>query len=234
MSQASLARWALIASVIAGVSYIASWEQALPMAVDTIWKGAGVGLLTVYAALKARSTDGWLLAAVMALGTLGDVLLVTSGLTIGALAFLAGHLVAIVLYARNRRRFSLPVFLAAAVLIPVVTGVAFHLPADRAGAPGVALYSLGLSTMAASALLSRFPRAQVGLGALMFVASDLLIFARGGLMPATFATGLAVWGLYYAGQFLICVGVSRTLSTAHPREGGDPSRDERANSINAA
>lgn len=205
-------KWVLIASAIAGVSYIASWNLQLPMATETIWKGAGVGLLAVYAALKARSADGWLLAAVMALGTLGDVLLVTSGLTIGALAFLAGHVTAIVLYARNRRRASPLVFLAATALIPVVTGVAFHLPADRAGAPGIALYSLGLSTMAASALLSRFPRGQVGLGALMFVVSDLLIFARGGLVPATFATGLAVWGLYYLGQLLICLGVSRALN----------------------
>lgn len=202
----------LIASAIAGVSYVASWGLQLPMAAETVWKGAGVGLLAVYAVLKARSPDGWLLAAVMALGTLGDVLLVTSGLTVGALAFLAGHVTAIVLYARNRRRASPLVFLAATALIPVVTGIAFHLPADRAGAPGVAFYSLGLSTMAASALLSRFPRAQVGLGALMFVVSDLLIFARGGLLPATFATGLAVWGLYYLGQLLICLGVSRSLN----------------------
>ncbi|HJV43426.1 lysoplasmalogenase family protein [Caulobacter sp.] len=217
-----VSKWALIASAIAGVSYIASWNLQLPMAAETTWKGAGVGLLAVYAALKARSADGWLLVAVMVLGTLGDVLLVTSGLTIGALAFLAGHVTAIVLYARNRRRTSPLVFLGATALIPVVTGIAFHLPADRAGAPGIALYSLGLSTMAASALLSRFPRGQVGLGALMFAVSDLLIFARGGLLPATFATGLAVWGLYYLGQLLICVGVARTLSTAHPRESGDP------------
>jgi len=207
-----LSRWVLIASAIAGVSYVASWGLQLPMAAETIWKGAGVGLLAVYAVLKARSADGWLLAAVMALGTLGDVLLVTSGLTIGALAFLAGHVTAIVLYARNRRRASPLAFLAATALIPVVTGIAFHLPADRAGAPGVAFYSLGLSTMAASALLSRFPRGQVGLGALMFLVSDLLIFARGGLLPASFATGLAVWGLYYAGQLLICLGVSRALN----------------------
>jgi uncharacterized membrane protein YhhN len=44
-----------------------------------------------------------LLVAVMAFGALGDVLLETSGMTVGALAFLAGHVVAIVLYLRNRR-----------------------------------------------------------------------------------------------------------------------------------
>ena len=211
MSKAASARWVLIASVIAGVSYIASWSLKLPMPAEVLWKGAGVGLLAVYAALKARSTDGWLLAAVMALGALGDGLLVTSGLTIGALAFLAGHLTAIALYARNRRSPSTPALLAAAAFVPVVVGIAFHLPADRAGAPGVALYATGLSAMAASAWLSRFPREQVALGALMFVVSDLLIFARGGLLPPSFATGLAVWGLYYAGQLLICLGVSRAL-----------------------
>lgn len=211
MPKATMARWALIASIIGGVSYIASWNLHLSTPAEVLWKGSGVGLLALYAGLKARSADGWLLTAVMALGALGDILLVTSGLTIGALAFLAGHLTAIGLYARNRRRASTPALLAAAIFIPVVVGIAFHLPADRAGAPGVALYATGLSAMAASAWLSRFPRGQVALGALMFLVSDLLIFARGGLLPEGFATGLAVWGLYYAGQLLICLGVSRAL-----------------------
>lgn len=211
MSKAELARWTLIASIIAGVSYIASWNLNLSLPAEVVWKGSGVGLLALYALLKARSAGGWLLTAVMALGALGDVLLVTSGLTIGALAFLAGHLTAIALYARNRRGASIPALLAATAFIPVVVGIAFHLPADRAGAPGVALYATGLAAMAASAWLSRFPRERVALGALMFVVSDLLIFARGGLLPESFATGLAVWGLYYLGQLLICLGVSRAL-----------------------
>jgi uncharacterized membrane protein YhhN len=212
MSKATMARWVLIASIIAGVSYVASWSLKLSLPADVVWKGAGVGLLAVHAGLKARSTDGWLLTAVMALGALGDVLLVTSGLTIGALAFLAGHVTAIALYARNRRSLSTPSLLAAAAFIPVVVRIAFHLPADRAGAPGVALYATGLAAMASSAWLSRFPRDRVALGALMFLISDLLIFARGGLLPESFATGLAVWGLYYLGQLLICLGVSRALA----------------------
>lgn len=62
--------------------------------------------------------------------------------------------------------------------------------------------------MAATALGSRLPLATVGRGALMFVLSDLLIFARLGPLPDNLATGLAVWGLYYFGQMLICVGVA--------------------------
>ncbi|WP_343699336.1 lysoplasmalogenase [Caulobacter sp.] len=201
----AVARWTLVASVVAGVSYVATWTADLPQAVETAWKGAGVGLLAVHAALRARDLDGWLLVAVMALGAGGDVLLQTHGLTVGAVSFLLGHLVATGLYLRQRgtgTRLQL-------LLIPVVTIASYLLPADRAAAPSVALYGLILAVMAATALMSCYARNWVGLGALMFVVSDLLIFARLGSLPDTFATGLAVWGLYYFGQLLICLGVAR-------------------------
>jgi len=214
MSRSNLAKAVLAASVLAGVSYVAAWSLPLSPAVELTWKGLGVGLLAVYAALNVRSLDGWLLTLVMAFGALGDVLLGAAGLTVGALAFLAGHLVAIGLYLRNRRpRPSRSQVALAVVLVPAVVVIAFLLPADRAGAPGVAVYSLGLALMAATAWLSRFPRFRVGIGALMFVVSDLIIFGRNGPWPDNFATGLAVWGLYYFGQLLICVGVVRALET---------------------
>jgi len=205
------ARWVLIASIIGGVSYVAAWGLHLPLAQDLAWKGTGVGLLAVHAALRARSLDGWLLAVVMAFGVLGDVLLGVNFI-VGAVAFLIGHLVAIGLYLRNRRRTIQRSQLAlAVVLVPATVFVAFLLPADRAGAPGVAVYSLGLALMAATAWTSRFPRFTVGVGALMFLVSDLLIFARMGPLPDNFAVGLGVWGLYYFGQLLICVGVAGAL-----------------------
>jgi uncharacterized membrane protein YhhN len=201
------ARWTLIASVIAGVSYVATWGLTLPTPVETAWKGAGVALLAVHAATRAKSLDGWLLVGVMVLGAAGDVLLETSGLTVGAIAFLLGHVLASVLYLRNRG----PRLAAQLLLVPVVVIAAWLLPTDRAGAPGIALYSLFLAVMAATALMSRFQRRFVGLGALMFVVSDLLIFARQGGLPDNLATGLAVWGLYYVGQMLICLGVAKDL-----------------------
>ena len=45
----------------------------------------------------------------------------------------------------------------------------------------------------------------------MFVVSDLLIFARSGPQESLL-NGLAVWGLYYVGQLLICVGVVGALA----------------------
>ena len=213
----SLARWVLIASAVAGVSYIVSWSLPLPAAASIAWKGAGVGLLAVYAGLKAKGLFGWMICAVMALGALGDVLLNAVGLEVGAIAFLAGHVVAIALYLRNRRpKLTSSQRLLALVLIPTTVVIAFALPGDRSGAPLVALYALGLSLMAATAWTSRFPRLRVGLGALMFVASDLLIFAETGPLRDAAWTGLAIWMLYYFGQFQICLGVTRTLERDRP------------------
>ena len=65
--------------------------------------------------------------------------------------------------------------------------------------------------MAACALISRFPVALTGLGALMFVLSDLFIFARAGPLAQAAWIGLAIWTLYYVGQLMICLGVVRTL-----------------------
>lgn len=200
------ARWTLIASVIAGVSYVATWVLKLPPGFEIIWKGAGVTLLAVHAALRAKSLDGRLLAAVMAFGAGGDVLLETHGLTVGAVSFLVGHVVAAFLYLRHRRSTSL----APLVLVPIVVLAARWL---SLGNNGVALYSAFLAVMAATALMSRFPLKTVGLGALMFVVSDLLIFGRAGPLPDTLVTGLAVWGLYYFGQMLICLGVARALES---------------------
>ncbi len=202
----------LAAAILAGVSYVGSWGLHLPLAANTVWKGAGVGLLAVYAGLKARRLDGWLICAVMGFGALGDMLIEALGMVAGALAFLVGHLIAIGLYLRHRRPApGLSQRLLAAAIVPATVIIAFLSPADRAGAPGVAVYGLGLSAMAATAWLSRFPRYRVGAGALMFVTSDLLIFARAGPLHGAAWIGLAIWGLYFGGQTLICLGVTRAL-----------------------
>jgi uncharacterized membrane protein YhhN len=202
----------LLAAIAAGASYMASWGWPLPFWAATAWKGSGVALLAVYAATRAKSFDGWLLVAVLALGAAGDVLLEVIGLTKGALAFLAGHLVAIWLYLRNRRTgLGGSEWALAGLLVPATVGAAFVLPADRAAAPGIALYALGLAAMAAAAFLSRFPRQRVALGALMFLVSDLLIFARAGPLHGQPFVNDAVWVLYFACQTLICVGVADGL-----------------------
>lgn len=202
-------RLLFLAALVAGSSYYATHWITVAPAVDAVWKGVGVGLLALWAAVQARSTDGWLIAAALALGATGDVLLETHGLTIGAVAFLAGHVVAATLYLRNR---SGPIW-QAVTIAAAVAGAAFLLPADRSAAPGIALYAAGLGAMFGTAAISRFPQASVGLGAALFVLSDLLIFGRMGPMAGSALPDLLIWPTYFAGQALIARGVVRSLRT---------------------
>lgn len=170
-------------------------------------KGGSVAALGAYALTRSRVVDARLVAAVMFVGAAGDVGIETSTVLGGAL-FLLSHLVAIALYWRNRRPNPVATQKAAAasLLVGVPLG-AWLLTHD----PLATTYAVALAGMAAFAWLSRFSRYTVGVGALLFVASDLLIFARlGGVLPQSL-TSWFIWPLYYAGQFLIATGVIRTL-----------------------
>jgi uncharacterized membrane protein YhhN len=204
-------RLLFIAALIAGTSYYVVDHVLAPGTAAIVWKGAGVGLLALWAATQARDRAGWLIAAVLALGALGDVLLEVAGLTIGALAFLAGHLVAVGLYLAKRRAAGAADWVVAALVLIGTPVAAWLLPTDRSAAPGIALYATGLGAMAASAWLSRFPRNSVGLGALLFVISDLLIFSRIGPLSASPIPNLLIWPTYFGGQALIAWGVVATL-----------------------
>jgi uncharacterized membrane protein YhhN len=204
-------RWIWWAAIAAGVSYFFAGRLGVEGAPYIVWKGAGVGLLAVWATTQARQIDGWLLAAVLALGALGDVLLETHGLTVGAIAFLAGHLVAVGLYLRNRRPApsGSQVGLSAALLIgtPLISWLLSH---DA----GVALYATGLGAMAAAAWASRFPRYRLGLGAVLFVVSDLLIFSRMGPLAGSAIPDLLVWPTYFGGQALIATAGVKALRSS--------------------
>jgi uncharacterized membrane protein YhhN len=197
----------LLASLVVGVSFFFIKDSQLPGLYQMAWKGSGVALLAIYALVRHKGADSRAIAAVMGFGALGDVLFELS-LEAGAVAFLIGHLIAIWLYWRHRRA-ALPFSQKAAALamLVLIPAIAFLLPADRSAAPGIALYALGLSAMTAAAWTSSFPRYRVGIGAVLFAVSDLLIFARLGPLAGSALPGLLIWPLYYFGQFLICTGV---------------------------
>lgn len=202
----------LLASLAAGIAFWVLKDSQLPGLYQMALKGAGVALLTAYALARHKGADGRQIAAVMAFGALGDVLIELS-LQAGAMAFLIGHLIAIGLYLRHRRPITaFSQKLAAIAFLILIPVIAFLLPADRAAAPGVALYALGLGAMTAAAWASSFPRYRVGLGAVMFAGSDLLIFAHLGPLAHSALPGLLIWPLYYFGQFLIATGVIGELS----------------------
>jgi uncharacterized membrane protein YhhN len=208
----SLGRLILIAAVITGISYLFVVATGLSGPLSVIWKGASVGLLALFAMLQARGTDGWLIALVMAFGALGDVLLDAIGMTAGAVAFILGHVTAIALYLRNRRsvltlsqKWLATIVLPLGVLIAVLS-VPFE---DR---PMIGIYTAFVAAMAAAAWVSRFPRYYTGIGAMMFLASDLLIFARMGPLEGVAWVAFGIWSLYFGGQLLIVLGVTQTLA----------------------
>ena len=206
------ARLLVVASVVIGASYVFADRVQPGFGAEAVWKGLPVALLALAALVEARDGDGWLLAGALGLGALGDVLLIGS-MTQGALAFMAAHATAIVLYLRNRRpALGARQRALALLLAPAVALIAFLLPADRGEAAGVAFYALFVGTMAAAAWTSRFPRYRTGIGAMLMVASDLLIFAGlGPLVEAAWA-GPAIWLGYYVGQLLVFIGVRQTLA----------------------
>ena len=208
----SLGRMILIAAVIAGVSYFYVVGAQMTGPTATLWKGAGVGLLALFAALQARTTDGWLIALVMAFGALGDVLLDAANMIPGAVAFILGHITAIALYLRNRRESlaSSQKWLATLVLPLGVLIAVWSVPFENR--PMIGIYTGFVAAMAAAAWISRFPRYRTGIGAMMFLASDLLIFARMGPLSSAAWVGFGIWGLYFGGQLLIVLGVTQRLS----------------------
>lgn len=201
----------LMASLLFGLSYPLSWGMPIAEPLSIAWKMAGVALLTGYALRRHATGEFALLATVMAFWALGDGLLEID-MVWGALAFAAGHVVAIWLFLRHRRVH--PVFsqklLAVAVFL-LAPLIAYYLPADRGWGVQASVYTLFVAGMAAMAWNSNFPRYRVGLGAMAFVVSDLLIFARMGPLAEAGWIGLAIWLLYYGGVLMVATGVVTTL-----------------------
>ncbi|PKP90845.1 MAG: lysoplasmalogenase [Alphaproteobacteria bacterium HGW-Alphaproteobacteria-16] len=208
-------RWLFGAAVLAGASYsLVAWQVIDAGVWSAAWKTSGVALLAMWAASRARSGDGWLIAAALALGALGDLLLETHGLVVGGSAFAAGHVAASVLYLRNRRTsLSGSQRLLGWMLAPATAGIAGLLAVPSGWAVTAGAYSAFLGVMAALAWTSRFPRYRVGIGAVLFVISDLFLFSRLGPLADSFLPTLMVWPTYFAAQALIAWGVVQTLSS---------------------
>lgn len=197
----------LLASLIAGISYGFADRAMVPGLWLIAWKGAGVGLLAAYAFAHHPSRDAHRIALVMTIEALADMVL-DIAFTAGAALFLLGHLAAFALY-RKYRRPGLEAldWLVGLVLLLGTPLLAYGL----SGSGAVAFYAAGLGLMAESAWNSSFPRDRVALGAVLFVASDQLIFARMGPLAGSALPGALVWPLYYIGQVLICTGVIGAL-----------------------
>lgn len=201
-------------ALFAGATYYLATLTEFSGADMTAWKGTGVAMLALWAARHAESVDGWIVTAVLACGVAGDVLIETHGLVAGAVAFLVGHLFALWLYAHDRWARGWPIIVVAATLVSLAAFV-------LTGSAGVAIYAAALGAMAGAAALGRFERL-VALGAWLFVASDLLIFARLDLLADSAVPDWLIWPLYFGGQAAIAWGVvtAQSAEAGMLREGG--------------
>jgi uncharacterized membrane protein YhhN len=193
-----IGRGLFAAALIAGASYtIAAWAGWSGPAL-VAWKGAGVALLAGWAWRAADTRGGRQLALVLACGAAGDELLEAAGLVVGAIAFLIGHLVAIDLYRRHAESGAWRLIAGCTISVAAISAV---LARDA----GVGFYALALGAMAGAATASRLP-CRLAIGAWLFVASDLLIFAELGPLQESAVPRLLIWPLYFAGQALIAHG----------------------------
>jgi uncharacterized membrane protein YhhN len=201
----------LLASIAAAILFCALRLTAIPELWLIALPGAATGLLALYAWLQRGGRDGRHLAAMMAVAAVRDVVFQVD-LAVSALLFFVYHLLAISLYLRHPRDFATATQKAAALAMLLLTpAIAWLLPADRTITSPVALYGLALGGMASCAWMSAFPRYRVGIGAVLLLASDVLVIGGiGPLMGQPLPDALA-WPLYYVGQLLITVGVVQTL-----------------------
>ena len=197
----------LALSLLAGIALPVLQETAIGGLWLMLIKGSAVGFLALYAAQRTKGLRAGLFVAALALSAVGDIAIELS-LAAGGVAFFASHVCAILFYRRYLRpEPSVGRRWATLALILVVPAVSWWL----SGSVPVALYAVSLGGMAMAAWLSLFPQWRVGLGALLFVISDWLIFSREGLYDLAPLPDLLVWPLYYVGQLLIATGVVQTL-----------------------
>lgn len=214
MKHASLADrrpWLSLGILAAGI-YLFRDQLMLPGLALIILKGAACFLFAVYA---LRWRDGRYddravfmnAGIIMLFAAIGDMAIELSFIWGGA-AFFLSHLAAMTLYLKNLRVDPSGSQKAAATALLLLTPLSTWLITRDIS---VTLYALSLGGMASCAWISRFPRYRVGVGAVLFVASDLLIFAA---MAGHFEDGFAewlVWPIYISGQLLIVTGIVQTL-----------------------
>lgn len=205
----------LLGSLAAAIAYAALQDEAVGGLYLIGMKGGAIAMLAIYALLRFPGADTRLLAGSLALAAGGEMLSEVDP-DQAPFAFVASHLLAIALFLRHRRGSPTASQKATSIALLLLTPlIAFLLTAGWDERIGVFLYALTLGAMAATAWHSRFPRYRVGIGSVLVVASRLLGIAGLGLLAGSSVAGAFTWPLFYAGQFLVCIGVVTTLRRDH-------------------
>ncbi len=207
----------LLLSIAAAMAFYYLRASDLPEFYTIPVKGAAVAMLAVYAFVRHSSPTARTLVWALGAASLADMAIEVDFQIGGLLFFLFHMLMVLGIFLQNRRaalsKSQSWVVGLTFILTPIV---AYFLPSDREMAWLVALYALSLGAMASAAWASQYPRYRVGAGAMLFLFSDLLIFAGLGPLQGHFASEYLVWPIYYLGMFLICTGIIQTLRKNDP------------------
>ena len=206
----------LLLSIFAALAFYYLRVSNLPELYIIPVKGAAAAMLAVYAFMRHSSPDAKLLGWALGAASLGDMAMEFDR-TIGALLFFLFHVLALGVFLRHRReQLSKSQSWVCGLTLILTPVIGYFMPYDRAEAWQVALYALALGAMAAGAWASTFPRYRVGAGAMLFLVSDLLLFAEMGPLSGSRIPQIMNWPVYYLGLFLICTGVIQTLRKRDP------------------
>ena len=188
--------------------------QRPPSFPRTLVKTLAVAALSALAYLEG---DGPGLAIALALCALGDAFLAGDPkrwLPFGLAAFLAGHLLYVLLFWRERGPAG-TAFWTVAPLIVMAAAVMLARLWTSLGAlkPAVVVYVLAIVAMVSTSLLLPRLRWPATVGALAFMASDAILsfdlFKGAKLAGSPRLTAWAVWFLYFSGQAMITWGMLR-------------------------
>lgn len=208
--------WLLASITAATAFYFLSDNPVFEGTWGLLTKGVSVGFLALYALLRVphgrRGVDGALLVVMLALAAAGDVA-IELDFTTGGAFFVAAHCMAVALYLRNRHQRPSPTQKMIGVSLLIGTPLVSYV---LSGQVQIAIYASFLGAMASAAWMSHYPRYRVGTGAVLFVLSDWLIFARMGPYDLAPLPDLLIWPLYYAGQVMIATGIVQCLRGEQP------------------
>ncbi|WP_321488265.1 lysoplasmalogenase [uncultured Hyphomonas sp.] len=207
---------ALVGAIVLGVLYWVGWcwreGGGLP---GLILKTGSTALLAVFAYMAGGP---WLLVAGLALSSAGDAFLAMDRpgedkwLKPGMAAFFLAHVAYVALFwaLPQAERSLLNLGAQFALVIGGVAFVRWLAPSLGPMRIPVFAYTAIILVMGAAALRLPAPFLLVTLGAVMFVASDMILslqlFTRPAGAPKRVGSSLAVWGLYFFGQALIAWG----------------------------
>src|SRR5262245_12456616 len=214
----------LLLSVICSFFYLAT-QSIQPYPGSVLLKVLGIAPLSAIAFRRRREPsanprgversqdrDNVILAMALASSSLGDVLLDLEPERLfikGLLAFLAAHLIYILLFVRNWVRPLRPkgwrLALVAAVLVYSLLLSQWLAPSLGAVAGPVTLYICIITVMAVSAILAGFSKPWVYTGVILFLISDSILAVNKFKSPMPMS-GYLVWATYYLAQYGIAIG----------------------------